>query len=197
MADETAFPGLIRLARAGDQDAIRQIVTDYTPRLLHYTGQQLTQRRMTRLLDPADICQTVFSAFFDRLAKGMFQLESPDDLSKLLVTMCRNRVLDEARKQLASRRDARRLTAGTADHHLDTIVDPQGTPSKIAVSRELVGEFYRRLAPDERFLAEQRAKGREWADLAAELDVSAEALRKKLDRAVTRVLQQLGLAEKE
>jgi len=42
-------------------------------------------------------------------------------------------------------------------------------------------------------LAEQRALGRDWAQIAAEKGGSAEALRKQLARAIERVSQELGL----
>ena len=52
----------------------------------------------------------------------------------------------------------------------------------------------RRLTPEERYLAEQRALGRPWAELAAELGKKAEALRKQHDRGIDRVVRELGLA---
>jgi RNA polymerase sigma-70 factor (ECF subfamily) len=51
------------------------------------------------------------------------------------------------------------------------------------------------LPPPERYLAEQRAQGREWAGLAAEVGGTPEALRKRLGRALDRVLRELGPEE--
>ena len=58
---------------------------------------------------------------------------------------------------------------------------------------ELLQEFRRRLSDEERWLAEQRAAGKDWPQIAAEFGGSAEALRKKLTRAIDRVGQELGL----
>jgi hypothetical protein len=51
------------------------------------------------------------------------------------------------------------------------------------------------LSDDERFLADQRALGRDWGDIAREVGGSAEALRKRLARAVDRAARGLGLDE--
>jgi DNA-directed RNA polymerase specialized sigma24 family protein len=56
-------------------------------------------------------------------------------------------------------------------------------------------EARRRLSPDERQLLDLRQQGREWSDIANEMGGSAEALRKKLDRAVDRVARELHLEE--
>ena len=55
----------------------------------------------------------------------------------------------------------------------------------------------RRLSEQELFLADQRALGRAWDDIAAELGASPEALRKRLARALDRVGRELGFAEGE
>jgi hypothetical protein len=68
----------------------------------------------------------------------------------------------------------------------EKIAKPQAAKtscSRLVTSLALVGQY----------VAEQRAQGREWADIAAELHTSPDALRKKLDRAVDRLAEQLGL----
>jgi hypothetical protein len=59
----------------------------------------------------------------------------------------------------------------------------------------LLQEVRRRLTDDERRLADWRAEWREWSEIAAEVGGSAEALRKRLARALDRVSNQLGLEE--
>ncbi len=49
-----------------------------------------------------------------------------------------------------------------------------------------------RLTVDERYLVEQRALGREWSDLAAELGCDVEALRASLRQALNRVSSRRG-----
>jgi hypothetical protein len=55
-----------------------------------------------------DICQSVLASCFVRATSGAFDLDNPEQLMKLLVTMARNKLASQARKQYAQRRDKRR-----------------------------------------------------------------------------------------
>jgi len=68
-------------------------------------------------------------------------------------------------------------------------------PSRVVAGQDLLAEVRRRLSPEERLLAEQRALGREWADIATEVGGTPQARRKQLARAVERVSKQRGLEE--
>ena len=66
---------------------------------------------------------------------------------------------------------------------------------QIAVGRELLERVRRELTDDERELADQRALGRDWPEIAAERGATPDALRKKLTRALDRVAGRLGLED--
>ena len=66
---------------------------------------------------------------------------------------------------------------------------PHDMPSAV----DLLQAVQQLLTPQERYLAEQRALGRDWAALAAELGGQPDALRMQLARAMDRVARQLGL----
>jgi DNA-directed RNA polymerase specialized sigma24 family protein len=128
-----------------------------------------------------------------RAAAGQFELDRPEQLLKLLATMARNKIINQAEALRAQRRDCRRVEAGgLADEQLAA---PGSTPSKQVAARELLQETHRRLSAEERRLLDLRQQGREWADIAAELGGSPEALRKQLARALDRVGRELGLDE--
>jgi hypothetical protein len=59
--------------------------------------------------------------------------------------------------------------------------------------QEIIDELLRRLSPEERGLADQRASGRSWNEIAAASGAGADALRKKLDRAIRRVTRELRI----
>jgi RNA polymerase sigma-70 factor (ECF subfamily) len=149
----------------------------------------LTDPKLRRLLDPADLCQSVLKSFFIRAAAGQLELGSQEKLMALLRTMARNKVAFEARKQKALRRDVRRDVSLGEGELLAT--DP--SPSRLAIGRELLDALRSRLSAEERRMADLRSAGREWAEIAAELGGTAQARRKQLARAVKRVCQELGL----
>jgi hypothetical protein len=69
------------------------------------------------------------------------------------------------------------------------------SPSQVVAGRELLQEFRQRLTEEERRLADLRAEGHSWGDIAAKLGGTGQARRMQLARAVERVAQQLGLEE--
>jgi RNA polymerase sigma-70 factor (ECF subfamily) len=178
--------------RAGDDGAASELVRSYEPAIRRVVRFRLNPR-LRRLCDSLDICQAVLGKFFVQAALGQFDLNSPDDLIKLLSTMARNEVLREQRRQQAARRDQRRDAPGQATE--STVRAPGVTPSQEVAAAELYQEVQRRLTPEERQLAEWRHQGRDWNAIAAEVGGQPEALRKKLSRAVSRVMQELGLEE--
>jgi RNA polymerase sigma factor (sigma-70 family) len=192
VADEPTTRELLDRIRAGDGAAAADLVRRYEPEIRRAIRVKLTDPRLRRLLDSLDVCQSVLGNFFVRVAAGQFDLDNPQQLLALLVTMARNKVLDHARRQQADRRDQRRLGGPLA---LEQVAGREANPSRIVAGRELLEMVQVRLSAEERDLAEQRAQGRDWAALAAERGVSAEALRKRLTRALDRVAQELGLAE--
>src|SRR5262249_19073753 len=149
--------------------------------------------RLRRLCDSMDICQAVLGKFFVQAALGQFELNSADDLVRLLSTMTRNELLREQRRQFAARPDQRRHAAGQATS--EEVHSPGPTASQEVSAAELFEQVQRRLSPDEKRLAEWRQEGRDWNGIAAELGGQPDALRKKLSRAISRVMQELGLEE--
>jgi len=63
----------------------------------------------------------------------------------------------------------------------------------VAEGRELLAQFLSRLSEGERRLADLRALGRSWKDIAGEVGGNPDALRIQFTRAVNRVARELGL----
>jgi RNA polymerase sigma-70 factor (ECF subfamily) len=145
-----------------------------------------------RFVDSADICQSVLANFFIRVRIGEFDLQQPDQLLHLLLTMARNKVLDKARRQQARKRDQRRIE-GNPDVALDRLQGREPEPTHVIECQDLLEQVRRLLDDEERYLADQRGQGKEWPEIAAALGARPDALRKKLTRALDRVTARLGL----
>jgi RNA polymerase sigma-70 factor (ECF subfamily) len=65
----------------------------------------------------------------------------------------------------------------------------------VVAASDLMQEVHRRLSADEWQLIELRNQGHDWASIAVQVGGSAEALRKRLARAIHRVVDQLRLDE--
>ncbi len=127
-----------------------------------------------------------------RAAAGQYELETPQQLFKLLATMARNKVLNHVRSQQAERRDHRRNGAAAG---LQQVADTAAGPNTVVAGRDLLQKVFDLLSPEERDLARRRAAGGEWAEIAAAVGGTADALRKRCSRALDRVARQLGLEE--
>jgi RNA polymerase sigma-70 factor (ECF subfamily) len=188
---EIPFSDLMRRVRAGDEEAATAVVRHYEPVIRRVVRIRLVDAHLRRVLDSMDICQSVLGSFFVRAALGQYEVETPEQLLKLLTQMARNKLADQARRQAVRDADDRAI----ADADLQLVAGPGPSPSRQVALRELLQEARRRLSADERHLLDLREQGREWSEIAAELGGTPEALRKRFARAVNLVAQQLGLDE--
>ena len=193
MTEAPEFRDLIRRVRDRDQDAAQELVRRYESVIRRVIRIRLRDAGMRRLLDSTDICQSVLASFFIRTALGQYEVDSPAQLLNLLTTIARNKLTNQAARLRAKRRDIRR-DADSADL-TPNVADDASDPSEQASARELLEKVRDRLDPRERYLAEQRALGRTWQELADELGGTDVALRKKLTRALNRVMTGLGLGD--
>ena len=189
MCENAAFAEFIRRIRDGDDQAARELVEHYEPVIRREVRLRLRDLRLASRFDWTDICQSVMASFFVRAAAGQYELQQPDQLLRLLVVMTRHKLIQQVRRHRAEMRDCRRR-AECDPAYLD-VRTAAPSPSRLVVGRELLAEVNRRLSKEERLLAELRADGCEWTEIAARLGGTAEARRKQLARAVDRVEQQL------
>ena len=187
---DISFAELIAGVRRGEQEAAETLVRLYEPEIRRVVRVRLRSSVLRRHLDSVDICQSVLGAFFVRVALGQYDLETPDQLIRLLTTMARNRVATHARRQQAARRDMRRMATESIDEL--ELAGEEASPSSIISARELLAAYRARLTDDERYLADQRAAGRRWTELGEELGVLPDTLQRRLKRALDRVSRELG-----
>jgi RNA polymerase sigma-70 factor (ECF subfamily) len=195
MAESELFADFLRRIRAGDERAAAELVERYEPLIRRSIRLRLTDPSLARLVDTTDICQSVLGSFFVRAAAGEYELNEPGQLVALLTRMARNKLASQARRNQAQRRDGRRRAAGDVND-----LDPAGTgttPSRVLAARDLLDEVRRRLGDEERRLADLRAQGMGWAEVAAAVGGTPDGRRMQLTRALDRVTQELGLDESD
>jgi RNA polymerase sigma-70 factor (ECF subfamily) len=194
MPQNTEFEDFIRRIRAGEDAAARELVERYEPIIRREVRVRLRDPRLYRQFDWADVCQSVMASFFVRAHAGQFDLDQPDRLLRLLVVMTRHKLAKQERRHRASRRDYRRVEGGDPAH-LEAQLAAVPSPSRLVAGRELLDEFRRRLSDEERQLADLRAAGYEWAEIASRLGGTPGARSKQLARALDRVEEELEEGE--
>jgi RNA polymerase sigma-70 factor (ECF subfamily) len=193
MIDPCAFADLLQRVRGRDEQAASELFRHYEPIIRLEVRLRLRDRRLRRLFDSSDVCQSALATFFSRAAAGEFALNDPRDLVKLLVVIARRKLALQVRQLLGPTRHPPQLHDGPPEEW--DLPDPRPGPDRLAAGQELLREVTARLGPEERRLAALRADGRTWPDIAAQLGGEPQARRKQLSRALTRVLHELGLEE--
>ncbi len=186
------FLDLICRVRTGDHTAAAELVTRYMPAVRRVVRLKLRDSRARRVLDSMDVCQDVLASFFIRASSGQYDLDCPAKLVRLLVVMARNKLVSAGRVPFVARRER---PGPSVDALFAGLATPEPSPSGQLAWKDLLHEVRKRLTDDERRLADRRAERCDWAEIAAEVGGTPDAVRKRLARALDRVSNQLGLEE--
>jgi RNA polymerase sigma-70 factor (ECF subfamily) len=193
MAEASAFRDLLRRVRAGDQAAATELVRVYAPAIRRAVRVRMANNRLRRVFDSVDICQSVLASFFARAALGQYELESHEQLLRLLVTMARNKLVQAVRKQQTKKCDLRRLDPGGLESA--QVADSAADPARLVSNEEMRQQVAQRLPEKERALLELRQQGYTWNEIAEQWGGKPNTLRMRLDRAVAEVARHLGWDE--
>jgi RNA polymerase sigma-70 factor (ECF subfamily) len=189
------FTDLIARLRAGDASAAEELVRQYEPVIRMEVRRQMRDPRLRRAFDSLDVCQSVLGSFFIRASLGQYDLDDPAEVVKLLVGMARNKLADRVRRERRQCRDNRRVEPLREEPLQAAARGP--SPSAVVAAEELLQAAQRELSEEERQLAQRRARGQSWAEVAAEMGGTAGARRKQLERALARVVGRFGLNEEQ
>ena len=175
---------LIARARAGDHEAINQLLTRHVAPLRRWARGRLP-RWARDLADTDDLVQDTLLQTFKRI--GDFEVRGPGALQAYLRQAIQNRVRDELRKR------ARRPPSAELD---ERDAAPDRSPLEEAIGREAFDRYERALAAlsaDEREAIIGRVEmGYSYEELAEALEKpSAEAARKAARRALFRLTEQM------
>lgn len=191
---EPTFWELMDRVRRGEESATADLVRRFEPEVRREVRTWLRRQRLlslSRIVDSADICQSVLARFFARLAEGRLELCSAEHLRNLLLFMARNSFLQHVRSNQAVRRDRRRTIPLAHE-------DPpepawRATPAELAAEHELLELIRARLTTEERELAERRAQGQSWTEIVAAMGGTTAGRRMQLCRAEARIVREFAL----
>jgi len=185
MPGQDDFHDLIHRVRSGDEDATRALVSQFEPFILRVVRFRMRHRgdydRLRHDVASIDVCQSVFKSLFTRLKDGRFDLNQPKDMEKLLSAMIRFKIANKARKMSVIWREVASERAATDR------MDPGQGPEKPVDDKDVSEIIFQLFSVDELEVLNRRLDDQSWPEIATALGGSAEALRKKLERAFGRV----------
>lgn len=192
------FAALLDRVRQGDQIAASDLVHQYEPvvrQAIRAWLRKCSFISLHRLLDSTDICQSVLIQFFEKVNADQLNLEGPSHLKNLLLIMARSRVVHHLRSNQIRRRDIRREQSVLPSD----IPEPtsRDTPVDLTVAQELLEMIRARLTPEERELADRRARGETWSEIVVAMGGTADGRRVQLARVEVRIAAEFGLGASE
>jgi RNA polymerase sigma factor (sigma-70 family) len=190
MANDPDFSDFIRRIRAGDDAAAVELVRQFEPLIRREVRSRIADNRLNRAFDSGDVSQSVFGNFFTRVTSGDYELDRPEQLVRLLVTMARNRLMSRARNERRLVRDVRRVA--TAPTALEQAATKLPSPSQIASQKEQLELLKASLSDTEQQIFELRSAGFSWDEVATQMGGSSQARRMQLSRSLDRIEQCLG-----
>lgn len=194
MDDLGAFEQLIARVKKGDQQAALELVSRYEPIVKRAIRFRLEDERLSRTFDSVDVCQSVLGSFFIRAAIGEYELNSPEQLVRLLVTMAKNKVASAARRAYRKKRDMRRvMDANSSIDPIGKLNAGDASPSVQVAGKELVALAVQQMNVEERRMAEMRGEGASWQSIAERLGGTPQSRRVQFARTMKRIVEHLGL----
>jgi len=199
VADAQKTQILIRSACGGDEQAIRQLLVLYHPRLRARLLRQMDPT-MRAKIEPEDILQQVYFEVFR--AMGQFTYQGKDSFLRWMYAILDRKLIDEYRAMRAERRDVRReVKAIPASGQQTTYVDlmarlmaSDGTPSRVVRKDEALAVLSACVAglPDHyRDVIKMRfLEGRPVADVAEALNRSIGSVHMICHRALRQLREQ-------
>jgi len=183
---------LLRRVRANDPGAAAELLRRYEPDIRRIARVRLARFDLRHLVDSEDIAQSVFGRFFARLRYGEWEFDSGEKVLHLLAVIAANRVTSHARRERRRVRPTGRA-AGESAVGLEAVPDHRPGVGPAVAARDHLDWLLAAVGPDDRELLAGRLAGRGWAELAADRGVGADAVRKRLARALDEVAGRLGI----
>jgi RNA polymerase sigma-70 factor (ECF subfamily) len=176
------FAKLISRVRAGDEQAAAQLVAAYEG-IIRRRARRLLGPRLRVHLDSVDIAQSVNRTLLIGLRRASFAVSTPDELTRLALTLVRRKVARHWRKRKREA-ECRQSNEGMGSAETWAVerasqLEPSADPLQL---EELAKKVLDRLDGLDRQLVELRLQGYTTAEAARKLGVSPAFLRNRLSR---------------
>lgn len=178
MVQGSEFRDAIEQICAGSEDAVWNFIEAYGPHIQRVVRRRLHQNLRSKF-DSVDFVQMVWASFFadrGRIAK----IREPEELIRYLVTMARNKVVDESRRRLKYQKHNIGRERPLAD-----VAEPprrQDTPSQIASARERWAGWLREQSERNRRVVELRMSGMTYDEIGQRLGMHERTVRQVVAR---------------
>ena len=180
MTDElTEFRNTLKQLRDGNQEAAWRLTELFAPHVIRVIKKR-KQGMPASKVGTSDFMQMVWQSFFEE-REQFERIRTPDDLVRLLVTMARNKVVDEARRQYQTEKYNVLREQPLPGHDASDLADQRSLPEIVAMARECWEQIMTGQPDRNRRIVELRLEGQNYVDIAADLGIHERTVRKVIE----------------
>lgn len=190
-AETETFDELLARARTGDDSAMMDLARRYEPEVRTVARLRLGPA-LRPYLDSIDLVQSVHRSLMRGLQDDKFELNRPEQLVALALTMVRRKAAHAWRK--LRRQERPNDAGGSLPDILLNIASPNVDATREADVRDAVEHLCKNLDPLDRQLLERSLQGYRTVEIARELGQNPDVLRVRLSRLRHR-LRSAGVAD--
>lgn len=177
-----SFRGLLEEVRSGSHDAAWELVDTYGPHVHRFVRRHMHQGLRSKF-DSLDFVQIMWASLFREPEKlGSFQ--RPEDLISFLVTIAKNKVIDELRKRTRTARYdvGRERSLEGKDNPGGELRPPVPTPSAVAIAKERWDHLLSSQNTTTQSVVTLRLSGETFGEIAHKLQINERTARKAIAR---------------
>jgi RNA polymerase sigma factor (sigma-70 family) len=178
----------IRRWSAGDPLAAELLFARYAAQLTRVAEQHLS-RKVAAREGGEDVVQSVFRTFFRRSAEEQFQIDTSDQLWRLLAKITVQKVRTRGRYHTAKKRSAGAEVAPEDDSWVAEALGREPDPAAAVELVDLMEALLQGMPPLYCRVLELRLQGMVPADVARELNISRNTVYRALDLFKRRLLE--------
>ena len=179
---ESDFRTLLTGIRAGSEEAAWRFIELYGPHI-HRVVRRLLDRRLRSQFDSVDFVQAVWASFF-REPDQIRSFETAPELAGYLAAAARNKVIDEARRRLGTKKYDVKIERSFNDSSVeaDELRSCGPSPDDVAIAREAWSRLVAEQPTQYREVAKLRFQGATYPEIAARLEIHERTARKIIER---------------
>jgi len=177
------FADLMRRVREGSPEAARELAEVYGPHIFRVVRRRLTKRLRTKF-DSSDFVQSVWASFF-AVQPATVSFDTPENLIAYLVTIARNKIVDEIRQRHVSIKrniNRERSLDGSAAFQAEALEARQPTPSQLAVAKEQWEAWLRKVPSHHEHVLHLLRQGNTQREIAQKLGVDVKTVRRVIHK---------------
>ena len=187
--DPEKYQSLLKSIREGSDEAAQELVNEYGSYIERTIRKRLSQSVRSKF-DTTDFSQAVWMSFFAHFSV-VTRIETPEALIAFLSQMARNKVIDESRRRLMTKKNNVNKEKPFEDENATAFQQPSSkdpTPSENLIAHELWEELIENLSPRDKQILELRIQGKTQLEIAEEVNLE----RRTVIRVLHRIYQKLN-----